>query len=284
MAKQKIEVRGIPVRMKSEHGSDYICISDIAKSAKKSAAKDIIKNWLRNRNTLQYLGYWESLHNDHFNRVEFDAFFSEAGLNSFAISPTEWIRQTNAIGIITKAGRGGGTYAHYDIATHFCLHFNVQFHLYFVREFRRLKTREASLELKTWDLRRELTKASYEVHTDAIREHLVPVMDWHSDREKPQFATEADLLNQAVFGMSAREFKQWKPNFKGNLRDWASEEELKVVDSLQSINATLIEMGFSQGERFQIIWRRARRELHIYENSKAFQRIKDKNLPDKFEP
>jgi len=277
MVNKKIEVQGIPVRMKSEHGNDYICISDIAKTAKKGAIKDIIKNWLRNRNTLQYLGYWESLHNEDFNGVEFDSFFNESGLNSFTISPTEWIKSTNAIGMTTKAGRGGGTYAHYDIATHFCLHFNVQFHLYFVKEFRRLKTRESSLELQAWDLRRELTKASYEVQTDAIREHLVPIMDWNTEREIPKFSTEANLLNQAIFGMSAREFKQSKPEFKGNLRDWASEEELKTLDSLQSINATLIEMGFSQGERFQILWRRARRELHIYENSKAFQRIKAKN-------
>ena len=159
MEKQKIEVQGIPVRMKSEHGNDYICISDIAKTSKRGVAKDIIKNWLRNRNTLQYLGYWESIHNKNFNGVEFDSFFGEAGLNSFSISPTEWIKQTNAIGIVTKAGRGGGTYCHYDIATHFCLYFNVKFHLYFVREFRRLKTRESSLELKSWDLRKRINQS-----------------------------------------------------------------------------------------------------------------------------
>jgi hypothetical protein len=191
----------------------------------------------------------------------------------YRLSMKSYLEQTNAIGFITTAGRYAATYAHIDIAIHFCTWFDRDFYIYFIKEFQRLKKEEANLQLKQWDLRRELTRASYEIQTDAIREHLSPVIDWHTEREKPLFASEADLLNQAVFGMTAKEFKQYKPDFKGNLRDFATTEQLEVLNGLQHLNAGLIEQGLTQGERFQILYRRARRSLEILEGSKAFKRL-----------
>lgn len=271
-----IKVKDVSVRVKYVGNEQFISITDLAKTTGGRPTVSI-QNWMRNRNSLEFLGYWEKLHNKNFKGLEFEALFNESGLNRFQISPSEWIEKTNPIGMINKAGRGGGTFAHVDIALHFANWLSVEFYTHLIKEFRRLKEDEANLQLKQWDLRRELVKASYEVQTDAIREHLVPTLDWHTKREKPLFASEADLLNQAIFGMTAREFKLFKPDFKGNLRDWATEEQLKVLDSMQSVNAAFIEAGLTQGERFQILWRRAKRELEIYESSKSFQKIKDKD-------
>lgn len=227
---------------------DYICITDIAKYKDDALANDIIKNWLRNRNTIEFLGIWEQLNNPYFKPVEFDGFRKEAGLNSFTMSPTKWINGTNAVGLVAKSGRYGGTYAHKDIAFEFASWVSVEFKLYLIKEFQRLK--ESELKQLGWDIRRNLTKLNYKIHTDAIKENLIP-KELSSMQINFVYASEADILNVALFGMTAKEWREQNADNKGNIRDVADVNQLVCLANMESLNAHFINEGISQQERLQ---------------------------------
>ncbi|MCB9296507.1 MAG: KilA-N domain-containing protein [Lewinellaceae bacterium] len=250
MAKnKKITVQSVEVTVSSVEGEDYICITDMAKAKSDSArAADVIKNWIRTRTTLEFLGTWEKIYNPDFKVVEFDHFKTQAGLPSFVLSPSHWVEKTNAIGIFSKSGRYGGTYAHKDIAFEFGSAISAAFKLYLIKEFQRLKEEENDRLKLNWDLQRTLAKVNYAIHTDAIKENLIP------DKVTPQqksliYATEADMLNVALFGQTAAEYRANNPDAKGNLRDQASLEQLVVLSNMESINAVLIRQGLSQPDR-----------------------------------
>ena len=228
--------------------NDYISLTDIAKYKNTSEANDIIRNWLRNRNTIEFLGLWENLHNKDFKPVEFDGFKKEAGLNSFSMSPSKWISSTNAIGIISKAGRYGGTYAHPDIAFEFASWVSVEFKLYLIKEFQRLKNVEIEKEKLGWDLKRTIAKMNYKIHTDAIKNHLIPD-DISKTKISFIYANEGDLLNIALFGKTAKQWNIENPELKGNMRDFASAEQLLVLANLENLNAQFIKENCKAKER-----------------------------------
>jgi hypothetical protein len=209
-------------------------LTDIAKSKNPTDANDIIRNWLRNRNTIEFLGVWEKIYNPNFKVVEFDGFKKEAGLNSFTLSSKKWIESTNAIGIISKSGRYGGTYAHKDIAFEFASWVSVEFKLYLIKEFQRLKNEE--LKQLGWDIKRNLTKINYQIHTDAIKENLIP-KELTSQQISFVYASEADILNVALFGMTAKQWRENSKNKKGNIRDEANVNQLVCLSNLESLNA-----------------------------------------------
>ena len=243
-----LEVRGTAVKIKTVGSDDFICLTDIAKSKNPEHPDDLIRNWLRNRNTLELLGIWEQLHNSDFNPVEFDGIRKQAGLNSFTLTPKQWIEQVNAIGIQSSAGRYGGTYAHKDIAFEFASWVSVEFKLYLIKEFQRLKDDENTRLSLSWNLNRTLSKINYRIHTDAIKAELIP-----SEISKAQaamtYASEGDLLNVALFGCTAKEWRERNPDQKGNIRDQASIEQLLVLANIESMNAEFIHMQLSAAER-----------------------------------
>lgn len=225
--------------------ADYISLTDIAKY-KSDEPNAVIANWLRNRNTIEFLGVWESLYNPNFKPLEFEGFRKEAGLNAFTLSPTKWIETTNAIGLIAKSGRYGGTYAHKDIAFKFASWISVEFELYIVKEFQRLKEQEQAL--LGWSAKRELSKINYRIHTDAIKEHLLPPTIT-AQQASIVYANEADVLNMAMFGQTAKQWRDANPDKKGNIRDYASINELICLSNMESINAVFINQGLPQHER-----------------------------------
>jgi len=231
-----------------QNDEDYICITDIAKYKNAENTDDLIRNWLRNRNTIEFLGIWEQLNNPGFNPVEFDGFKKQAGLNSFTLTPKQWIEKTGAIGIISKSGRYGGTYAHKDIAFEFASWISVEFKLYLIKEFQRLKDEE--FKQLGWDIRRNLTKINYRIHTDAIKENLIPVSLTRMQINHV-YATEADVLNVALFGKTAKQWRDEKPELKGNIRDYADISQLVCLSNLENLNAHFIQEGLSQGIRLQ---------------------------------
>ncbi len=206
----------------------------------------VIGNWMRNRNTIEYLGIWESLYNPQFNPLEFEGFKKEAGLNAFTLSPQKWISATNAIGIISKSGRYGGTYAHKDIAFKFASWISVEFELYIVKEFQRLKQEEQ--QLIGWTAKRELSKINYHIHTDAIKHNLIP-SEITQQQASIIYANEADVLNVAMFGMTAKQWREANPELKGNIREYASILEFICRSNLESLNAVFIDEGLPQRER-----------------------------------
>lgn len=225
---------------------DFISLTDIAKLKDSDNPRYIIQNRLRNRNTIEFLGVWESLYNPSFNRVEFDAFRSQAGLNSFVMTPQKWVESTGAIGIISKAGRYGGTYAHKEIAFEFASWISVEFKLYLVKEFERLKTEE--MKQFGWDIKRNLAKINYRIHTDAIKENLIPP-ELSAKQISMVYASEADVLNMALFGMTAKQWRDSHPDLKGNIRDYANVSQLVCLSNLENLNAVFINEGMSQAER-----------------------------------
>jgi phage regulator Rha-like protein len=251
MAKNlKIEVKGKSISLFETEKKDYISLTDIAKYKDSKHTDTIIQNWLRNRNTIELLGFWESMYNSNFKPLEFEGFKKQAGLNSFVLTPKRWIEATNAIGIISKSGRYGGTYAHKDIAFEFASWISIEFKLYIIKEFQRLKEEESSRLNLEWNYQRHLAKVNYLIHTDAIKDHLVP-----EDLTQPQirfvYANEADVLNMALFGKTAKERREEYPNEKENIRDFATIEQLVVLSNLESLNAVLIDKGLSQPEHLQ---------------------------------
>lgn len=246
MAKKKtIEVKGSTITVLNEGEVDYISLTDMLKS------KDgdfFISDWLRNRNTVEFLGIWESVYNPDFNYGEFAIIKSQAGLNNYKLSVNEWVLKTNAIGIKAKAGRYGGTYAHSDIAFEFGMWISAEFKVYLIKEFKRLKEDESNrLNLK-WNLQRTLSKINYKIHTDAIKKNIIPTII-SNYQINFTYANEADMLNVALFGITAKQWKENNPNAIGNMRDEASIEQLVVLSNMESINALLIEQGLSQQER-----------------------------------
>jgi hypothetical protein len=246
---KSIEVQAVKVGVTTYNGEDYICITDMAQAkADASRAADIIKNWIRTRTTLEFLGTWEKIYNANFNVVEFDHFKSQAGLPSFVLSPTQWVEKTNAIGIFAKAGRYGGTYAHKDIAFEFGSAISAEFKLYLIKEFQRLKADENDRLKLEWNLQRTLAKVNYRIHTDAIKKNLIPPA-LPKEKINYVYADEADMLNMALFGMTAKQWRDKNPDAQGNIRDAATIEQLVVLSNLESINAVLIHQGLSQPER-----------------------------------
>jgi hypothetical protein len=227
---------------------DFISITDIARFKNFKEPKDVIKNWLRNRSTIEFIGLWEKIYNPEFNGVEFDSFLFEAGSNSFTLSPTKWIEKTNAIGIQNKLGRGGGTFAQKDIAFEFASWVNAEFKLYLIKEFQRLKKDENDRLKLEWNFQRTLAKVNYRIHTDAIKQNLIP-NQLNSKQISIVYATEADVLNMALFGKTAKQWREKYPDEKGNIRDTASIQQLIVLSNLESINAMLIHQNMPQKER-----------------------------------
>lgn len=243
----KLVVRGTEINVQwHSNRDDYISLTDIAKIKDSDNPRYIIQNWLRNRNTIEFLGVWETLYNPDFNRVEFDAFRTQAGLNSFVMTPQKWIEATRSIGIVSKAGRYGGTYAHKEIAFEFASWISVEFKLYLVKEFERLKSDE--LKQLGWDIRRNLTKINYRIHTDAIKENLIPP-ELSAHQVSLVYASEADVLNMALFGMTAKQWRDIYPNLNGNIRDYANVSQLVCLSNLENLNAVFINDGMPQSER-----------------------------------
>jgi len=248
MKNNKIIVNGSEISIMHIETEDFISLTDIAKHKDAVNTDDIIKNWLRNRNTIELLGFWEQLYNPDFKPVEFDGFRKLAGLNSFTMTPKKWIESTNAIGIISKSGRYGGTYAHKDIAFEFASWISIEFKLYIIKEFQRLKDEESDRLQLNWNLQRTISKINYKIHTDAIKESLIPA-EITKQQATMVYASEADLLNVALFGITAKQWRDVHTDEKGNLRDKASLEQLIVLSNLESINALLISQGLSQHDR-----------------------------------
>ncbi|MDX5935099.1 KilA-N domain-containing protein [Acidithiobacillus thiooxidans] len=246
----RITVRGSEIAVIRRGDEDYISLTDIAKSRSPDHPDDLIRNWLRNRNTLELLGIWEQLHNDSFNPVEFDGIKKQAGLNSFTLTPKQWIDKTAAIGIESRAGRYGGTYAHTDVAFEFASWVSVEFKLYLIKEFQRLKEDENRRLSLAWNLNRTLAKINYRLHTDAIQAHLIPA-EVTPKQASITYADEADLLNVALFGQTAREWHDANPDKDGNMRDHASLEQLLVLANLENMNAEFIHMELPQSDRIK---------------------------------
>jgi len=252
MAKTKvINVQETQISIITINGKDFISLTDIANSKEgKSRAADIIKNWIRTRSTIEFIGTWEQLYNNKFKVVEFDNFKMQAGLPSFVLSPGMWIEKTDAIGFVVKLGKYGGTYAHKDIAFEFCSSISAVFKLFLIKEFQRLKEDEGNRLQLEWNLQRTISKINYRIHTDAIKENLIP-----KTLTKVQiafvYASEADLLNMALFGTTAKQWRDANPNEDGNLRDAATIEQLVVLSNLESINAVFIHQGLTQSVRLQ---------------------------------
>ena len=245
MKNRTINVKGSDIAIVSREAQDYISLTDMVKNF---GDESILYNWLRNRNTIEFLGIWEQLYNPAFKPLEFDRFRNQAGLNSFTLSPKKWIDATSAIGLYAKAGRYGGTYAHRDIAFEFGSWLSPEFKLYLIKEFQRLKDEEASSKSLEWSFQRTLAKVNYKIHTDAIKARLIPPR-LSKTQTSILYASEADLLNVALFGLTAAQWRLANPNEAGNLRDVATLEQLVVLSNLESINAVLIHQGLEQVER-----------------------------------
>ena len=243
---KKVEIKGVSVTFIKTRQEDFISITDIAKYKNPEAPADIIKNWLRSKNTIELLGLWEKLHNPDFKLVEFDRFKNEAGYNHFVLSPKKWIETTNAIGLQSKSGRYGGTYAHIDIALEFASWVSVEFKFYLIKEFQRLKEQEqGQLE---WNIKRQLSKINYRIHTDAIKENLIPE-NLTPKQTSIIYANEADVLNMALFGKTAKQWREENNDKKGNIRDYANVVQLVCLANLENLNAVFINEGIKQSER-----------------------------------
>ena len=240
-----ITVKGAEVAIATRHEQDYISLTDMLRNF---GDESILYNWLRNRNTIEFLGIWEQLYNPGFKPLEFDRFRSQAGLNSFALSPKKWIEATSATGIYAKAGRGGGTFAHRDIAFEFGSWLSPEFKLYLIKEFQRLKDEEARTTALGWSFQRTLAKVNYKIHTDAIKDKLIPARVTRQ-QARTIYASEADLLNVAMFGHTAAQWRQGNADEPGNMRDMATLEQLVVLSNLESINAVLIHQGAAPADR-----------------------------------
>ena len=254
IVREIIHAKGIDIGIYTkDFENEYISLTDIAKYRNDNDPRFVIQNRMRNRNTVEFLAVWEELHNPDFNRVQFEAVRSEAGLNRFVMTPTKWIEQTNAIGIVSKAGRyGGGTYAHSDIAMAFATWISPEFQLYIMKDYRRLKQDENSRLSLDWNLNRALSKVNYRIHTDAVKENLIPP-ELTPEQVAYTYASEADLLNVALFGQTAKQWKNNNPGKKGNVRDDANLNQLLVLANMESYNAILIEQEKPQSERLILL-------------------------------
>lgn len=272
MAKKSINVESteISVLLKKDN-EDYISLTDMARY-KDNDPFLVIGHWMRNRNTIEYLGVWETIHNPDFKPTEFGRFKDEAGYNNFTMTPKKWTAATGAIGIVSKSGRYGGTYAHKDIAFNFGMWLSPAFQLYVVREYQRLKEAESNPLLEHWDVKRILAKTNYTLHTDAIKNVIIPTHNIPKVFEKWEYANEADILNSVVFGCTAKEWEQANPDLAGkhlNIRDTASINQLVVLSNLESINSELIKQGLERDERFAALNRIASEQLRVLSEANA---------------
>ena len=261
-----ITVQDIPITVSEADIDDYICITDmVAAKSDSSRAADVIKNWLRNRNTLEFLGTWEQIYNSDFKVVEFDHFKAEAGLHTFVLSVSEWIEKTNAIGLFVKKGRYGGTYAHKDIAFEFASAISPVFKLYLIKEFQRLKEQENDIKKIEWNAKRFLSKNNYLIQTDAVKNYLIPVCNYREELSWVPYAEEADLLNVALFGFTAKAWREANPELakNSNVGDYSSINELTVLSNLETHNAQMIREGKSKEERFLVLKEIAEYQMRI---------------------
>lgn len=257
--KDSLSAKGLSIQVYTEDFmNDYISLTDIARY-KSDEPSDVIKNWMRRKDTIEFLGLWESLNNTNFNSVEFDRIKSEAGYNSFTLSPKKWISLTNAIGIISKSGRYGGAFAYSDIAFEFASWISAEFKMYVIQDYKRLKSDENSKLSLNWNLNREISKLNYKIHTDAIKEYLLN--DLTDEQLSYKYASEADLLNVALFDKRAKQWRDENPKLKGNMRDYANLQELLVLANMESYNAILISKGISQKERMVELRALAKKQL-----------------------
>ena len=255
------------------YDKEFISLTDLARYADEDDPRYPIQNWMRNKDVISYLGLWESIHNENFKGVEFDTFKNEAGSNKFKISPQKWIRETNAIGMISKSGNNGGTYARSDIALEFASWLSPEFKLYVIQEFKRLKKNEAYQNKIDWHANRVLAKVSYVVHTDSIKSIIVPTLT--EKQKKFVYAEEADVLNVALFGMTAKEWRESNPNLAedGNIRDYTDLLHLVILSNLENINAELIEMGIPQSERLVRLNDMAKKQMDLLRKNKSLKNL-----------
>ena len=280
MKKQTLVVQGAEVAIVSRHEKDFISLTDMVR---KFGDESILYNWLRNRNTIEFLGIWEQIYNPAFKPLEFERFRNQAGLNSFSLSPKKWIEATGAIGLYAKSGRGGGTFAHRDIAFEFGSWLSPEFKLYLIREFQRLKDEESRSQALEWNFQRTLAKVNYKIHTDAIKERLIPPRLTKAQTSMV-YASEADLLNVALFGVTAAQWRQANPGQTGNMRDAATLEQLVVLSNLESINAVLIHQGMAAPERLAQLNAIAITQMRSLVGMHAVKRLGAKNTPKEIEP
>jgi hypothetical protein len=274
--KGKIEVKGLSIQVYTEDFEhDYISLTDIARSKNVLESKDVVKNRLRVRETLEFLGLWETINNPNFKGVEFDSFRKEAGTNAFTLSPQRWVSSTNAIGIVSKSGRGGGTFAHPDIAMEFGSCISAEFKLYLIQDYKRLKKDENSRLSLSWNLNREISKINYKIHTDAIKEYFLKNLT--KEQLSYKYTSEADMLSVVLFNNRAKQWSEANPELKGNMRDCASLNELLVLANMESYNAILISKGVEQAERMIELRQLARTQLLSLEslNTSALDRLED---------
>ena len=258
--KDTIEAKGIAIQVYTEDfKNDYISLTDIARYKNSEEPNVVVANWMRNYHTIEYLGIWEQLNNLEFNPLEFEGFLKEAGSNAFTLSPQKWVNMTKAKGIYVKLGRGGGTFAHKDIAFKFASWISAEFELYIIKDYQRLKDDENSRLSLGWNLNREISKINYKIHTDAIKEYLLK--DLTNEQLSYQYASEADMLNVALFNKRAKQWREENPDLKGNMRDYASLNELLVLANMESYNAILIGKGMDQKERMIELRKLARTQL-----------------------
>ena len=271
-----ITVQNTPVAVMKIEQEDFICLTDMARARTDATrAADVIKNWLRARSTLEFLGTWEVLYNPDFKVVEFDHFKSEAGLHTFTLSVSEWIEKTHAIGLYVKSGRYGGTYAHKDIAFEFGSAISPVFKLYLLKEYQRLKDEENDRLKLEWDAKRFLSKSNYLIHTDAVKNYVLPQSNFSASMEWLAYADEADMLNVALFGCTAKAWRDANPELAktGNIRDYATIAELTVLSNLETHNAELIKSGMAKPQRFEVLREIAQYQLHVLREAEHIRSI-----------
>jgi len=274
---KKINANGTEISVLLQgNENDYICLTDMARFKDQQRTNYIIQNWMRSRSTIEYLGVWEQLHNPQFKSIEFDAFRQQAGLNTFSLTPKEWTEKTGAIGIYSKAGRYGGTYAHKDIAFNFGMWLSPTFQLYVVKEYQQLKETQNDPLLQHWDVKRILAKTNYTLHTDAIKHIIIPKLSIAKKKEGIIYATEADLLNLALFGYTAKDWEEANPELakKLNMRDTASINELVVLSNMESLNSELIKQNMPRDLRFEVLQRIAKEQLLVLNTQNAEHQFK----------
>lgn len=271
LIKAKLKVKDNLVSVIRIRNVDYISLTDLARYKNPIEPKDVIKNWLRAKTNIEFLALWEQMHNPNIKGVEIDTFKSEAGTHYFTMSPQRWIKETNAIGIISKSGNNGGTYAHPDIAFEFASWISPEFNLYLITEFERLKQNESYQNKINWSVRRELAKTNYRIHTDSIKENIIPTL---TEKQKLYvYANEADILNVALFGMTAKEWKDKNPNLDGNMRDYANILQLVILSNLENLNSEMMAQGIEQKIRLERLNTIAKKQYNILQDSSSIKKI-----------
>ena len=274
--KAKIIAKGMQISVVSDGSyDDYLSLTDIEKYKSEDPAATI-QNWMRSRDVIEFLGLWETLHNPDFKPLEFEGFKSQAGSNAFTLSPKRWLEATAAIGMYSKSGRNGGTFAHRDIAFEFASWISAEFKLYIITDYQRLKTDENSRLSLNWNMNREISKINYRIHTDAIKEHLI-VPELPKQYQSFTYATEADVLNVAMFGMTAKQWREANPNLDGNIRDHATLQQLIILSNLESLNAEMIKQGIGRNNRLVELNRIAKEQMMSLLKTSGIKRLEDYN-------